>query len=357
MQEIKLSIIKKLVNYFDTTLIKDHTDQFYLFDSDLDGNASSCTTGQVACLYLLDEIYNGNDRKKIIKDLLKQIRNQQLTSGAFAQPYFVEHGKQGTIDIAEIGAVSNALFHIYQQTGIVDAKKVLISASNYLLTQVSKENPGAVYKNPQAKQHDVLNGDIYAAHTWGRAFQLTEDKKYLDQSLTVVEHILSRFGVNSKGWWPYIELWNGQVGMGNSVSYQATIIAFTHTILPFMDDSLRNKWMNVVNEAIKTIEKAVDIGPNDENEEPWWCRDWNNTWEIYLAFYRFENREKIREIADTRLIELNRDFQQYGIDLFKPKIDSKDPNKSPVTTTFRKAATFSGIFSYIVLDEKYTYLN
>lgn len=352
MKEIISPLIKPLIEYFDGALMRDeNTNQFYLYDSELQDRASCCTIGQVACLYVLDEVYHGNRRKPLIQDLINQISTQQLPNGAFSQPYFVEHGKPGTVDIAEIGAVSNALYHLYKYTEVEEVKQVLIKASDYLLTQVAKENPGAVYKNTVATNHDVLNGDVYAAHTWGRAYELTGDQKYLDQSLEVMRHVTKRFGVHSKGWWPYIEEWDGKVGMGNSVGYQGTIIAFAHTLIPLMSDSLREDWKNVSIEALEVMERELGIGPNEENEVPWWSRDWDNTWEIYLAFWRNKDNENLKRITMEKLSETQSELKLQGIEVFKPKIESRDASRSPVTTTFRKVATFAGIVTYMSLDE------
>lgn len=72
------------------------------------------------------------------------------------------------------------------------------------MTQVAEEQRGAVYKNTQAKQHDVLNCDIYAAHTLGRAYQVNGHASYRAKVIDIVRHITRRFGVHSPGWWPYI---------------------------------------------------------------------------------------------------------------------------------------------------------
>lgn len=266
--------------------------------------------------------------------------------------YFVKKGEQSTIDVAEIGAVANALYHIHLMTGSEDAKKCLINASNYLMAQVAKENSGAVYKNPNAKMHDVLNGDIYAAHTWGRTYELTKNPVYLEKSTDSIKHIMNRFGKHSKGWWPYIENWDGSIGMGNSVSYQGTIIAFAHTCLPIVPQKVRDSWMKIEQEAVETMICAMEHPSNDETEAPWWCREWNNVWEIDLSLWRKKQNSIPKEKVIHRLKQVNKELQSMGIQIFKPKVTNHDPERTPVTTTFRKTATFAGIFSYMVLDDK-----
>ncbi|MFT4416467.1 hypothetical protein ACLM5H_21625 [Fredinandcohnia humi] len=349
MDELCKSITKQLRGYFDSLLVRNEGGSFTLYDDELHDFASCCTVGEVAALYLLDYLHHGGEGLQIAQDLAKDVYSRQLENGAFGQPYFVKKGEQSTVDIAEIGAVANSLYHNYLITKSDYAKETLLRSAAYLLTQISVENPGAVYKNPQATSHDVLNGDIYAAHAWSRAYDLTKKKIYLEKMNDVIDHVLNRFGKHSPGWWPYTENWDGSIGMGNSVSYQGTIIAFAHTCKSMLQMDQQEKWDNAEKMALDTMVKAMEEGPNDENEAPWWCRDWKNTWEIYLAFSR-RKEETYQKKVFNRLHQINQDFIESGIEVFRPKTIQTDPERTPVTTTFRKAATFAGIFSYMILD-------
>jgi hypothetical protein len=344
------SLALQLKSYMDSRLRRDDAGHLYLLDDELGDRASCCTTAEAACLYVLAASRSEAGGLGTAAELIDDVLRRQLPSGAFGQPYYVRKGEAGTVDIAEIGAAANSLYHVYRATGNESAKTSLIRSADYLLTQVAEENPGAVYKNPNARMHDVLNGDIYAAHTLGRAYELTGNPAYMQQIERTVAHVADRFGRHSPGWWPYTELWDGSVGMGNSVAYQATIVAFAHTLLPLLPDALAARWRQIEEEACRIVLDALQEGPNDDNEAPWWCRDWPNVPEIALALSRIPQLEPAREYVARRLREASAGLAEHGIGYFTPKVKSDDPERTPVTTTFRKAATFAGILCAIGLD-------
>lgn len=352
MKEQISSIVSRLKPYFEQLLNEDSaTGDLYVQDDELGDRASCCTQGQVACFFLLDDYLTGrNSGKDIAARLAADLRRRQLPNGAFGQPYYVKKGEAGTVDIAEIGAVANSLYHIARLTGSDDVRQSLDQSAAYLLTQIAAENPGAVYKNPNAMGHDVLNGDMYAAHTWGRAYELTGDSQYLAHIEAVFTHLADRFGRHQAGWWPYIERWDHAIGMGNSVSYQGTIVGFAHTALPLLPTELQQRWQRVAEDAVSMMVEQMKSEPNDHNEAPWWCRDWSNAWEIYLAYSRFPAHPEARQYLVGRLQEVDTDLERQGVTLFQPKVVSDDPERTPVTTTFRKVATFAGIISYMLLD-------
>lgn len=349
LQDIGKTVFSVLKDYFDSLIINKEESMF-LFDYELDGKASCCTTGQVACFYLLDSLLNNNSNIEIVFKLIEDLNTQQLASGGFPQPYYAKKGEKPLVDIAEIGAVASSLFYIAKFTSDQNSYNILEKASNYLITQISKENEGAVYKNPSATEHDVLNGDIYAAHTWGRFYQLSNKKIYLKKAKKVLNHVMNRFAEHESGWWPYIENWDGTIGMGNSIAYQGTIVSFADTLLPYLENEQRQRWLKIREEAVNKILKELKEGPNSYNEVPWWARDWDNTWEIYLALWRHRKSKEAKETVIERLIDVKINLLSSGIEIFKPKVKSNSKEeRNPVTTTFRKAATFAGIFSYIIL--------
>lgn len=342
-------IIDQIAPLFDRLLRRDEQNgSWTIYDDELGAEASCCTTSAAASLYALHAQLNDHPGGlTIAAGLAEDVRRRQLHSGAFGQPYYVLHGETGTVDIAEIGASANNLYLVYQTTGSALAKDSLIASAQYLLTQVAEENPGAVYKNPNAKMHDVLNGDIYAAHTFGRAYELTGDSLYLAKAEEIVLHVMNRFSWHSEGWWPYTELWDGSIGMGNSVAYQATIVAFAHPVAPLLSPAVRSQWEQVSLAAVKTIVDALQQGPNDDNEVPWWCRDWNNSSEIMLALAHYPQLPEAKRYVAERLDAIESGLAEHGIDFFKPKVQHDDPNRSPVTTTFRKAATLAAILGHL----------
>jgi hypothetical protein len=339
------SITRKLRPYFDELLLEDNeTGALYLQDVELGDRASCCTTGEVACFYVLDSRLHDSDGFHIAERLALDIRARQLKNGGFASPYNVAKGQAGTVDIAEIGAVANSLYHVHRATGS--------HAARYLLTQTSAEKNGAVYKNQNAKGFDVLNGDVYAAHAWGRAYELGPIDMFRDCARDVIVHITDRFEKHCPGWWPYTENWDGTLGIGNSLAYQATIVAFAHTLMPLMSASTRTEWEEITSRAVATILDALAVGPNEVNEVPWWSRDWSNVWEIYLALARVSDRNKLaaQHVGDC-LQAVDQALEEIGVARFRPHVTQPDLTRTPVLTTFRKAATFAGIFSYIMLDE------
>ncbi|OMF22078.1 hypothetical protein BK133_27080 [Paenibacillus sp. FSL H8-0548] len=352
MIELASQIVGGMKSYFDSLLRKDSETGFlYLFDDELGDRASCCTTGLAASLYVLDgKMNSGGDGFEVARLLMEEVRKRQLPSGAFGQPFYVKKGDPDTIDIAEIGAVANSLYHVYKATGSEAAKESLLASANYLLTQVAAQNPGVVLKRPNG-EFDVLNGDMYAAHTFGRAYELSGNPAYLEKVHHIFTHLADRFGKNEQGWWPYIENWDGSVFMGNSVLYQATILAFAHPALPLLDNSLRERWSMVSAEALNTMVQAIKQPPSEETEATWWTRDWSNGWELYLAFWRSASTPDIQLIGKARFIEVLEDIGDYGQELFRPKIQNDVPDRTPVTTTFRKAAGFVGIAANIVLDD------
>ncbi|RAV19787.1 hypothetical protein [Paenibacillus contaminans] len=351
MNEQIAAIAAKLKPYFEQLIQEDPVSGgITVWDEELGDRASCCTIGQAACFFAMDGWLNGGDGYDIAKRLAANVEARQLPSGAFGQPFYVKKGEPQTVDIAEIGAVANGLYHVYRLTGSMDAKRSLLRAADYLLTQVAKENPGAVYKRPDAQNHDVLNGDMYAAHAWGRAYELSGNAIYLQHAERTFAHLADRFGRNNPGWWPYTEYWDGTVGMGNSVGYQATIVAFGASAVKLLPPELAGQWAHVADMAVRTILDAMKGEPNDDNEAPWWGRDWNSVWEICIAYAQYPDIPEGAAHVEDRLRAVAARLEHEGLGLFRSKVKSDDPGRSPVTTTFRKAAGFAATVSYLLLD-------
>ncbi|GIQ66315.1 hypothetical protein PACILC2_48830 [Paenibacillus cisolokensis] len=352
MQSFVSDTVKELKPYFDGLLRTDPASGgLYMLDDELGDRASCCTTGLAACFYTLDGKLNGGDGFDIARRLAEDVRNRQLPSGGFTQPYYAKAGEPPVVDIAEIGAVANSLYHIHQATNSEAAKESLIRAADYLLTQTVPERPGVVLKRP-GENFDVLNGDMYAAHTFGRAYELTGNPVYLEQVVAIFGHLADRFGKNEPGWWPYIENWDGSVVMGNSVLYQATIVAFAHTALRLLPEELLARWRQVSEQAVAKMVEAIRQPPSEETEAPWWTRDWSNGWELYMSLARSTASEQVREIGLNRFREVEADLRERGVLRFRPNIKHSEPDRAPVTTTFRKASGFAGIIACMALDEE-----
>ena len=351
MKDLAPQILKQLKPYFDGLLRMDEkTDMVYICDDELGDRASCCTTAAIAAFYTLDHLLHGGDGDETARQLAQDVRRRQLPSGGFTQPYYVKQGEEPPVDIAEVGAAADSLFHVYKATGSLQAKESLIHSAEYLLTQVSRQNPGVVMKRP-GEDFDVLNGDMYAAHTFGRAYELSGEPVYVEKVKHIFAHLTERFGKNTPGWWPYIERLDGSVQMGNSVLYQATIVGLARTAIPLLPDATRAKWDVVTREAIDTMVNAMASPPSEETEAPWWTRDWSLGWELYMSLWRVSSDPEIRDMGRKRFMEAAEDLQNRGIKMFKPKVRHEEPDRTPVTTTFRKAAGFAGTFASMALED------
>ncbi|MFK0039344.1 hypothetical protein ACIQTW_05840 [Paenarthrobacter sp. NPDC090517] len=281
--------------------------------------------------------------------LTDNVRQRQNPNGSFSSSYNQPVESPDLQDIAEIGASANALFYLYQITNSEAARDTLLAAAEYVLTQVATENPGAIYKSSMAKHVDILNGDVYAALTLSRAFELTGDERFLRQTRLVVNHVQSRFGAWSEGWWPYAETWDGKVAVGASLAYQATIIAFGMPIGRTLEPGDRSEWSATLSTALKTVARILPQGPSDESEAPSWSRDWANVWEIPLAFAQFPYSPYAQDYVRNRLLAVERGVELAGVESLRPK-PLQNNGRTPVTSLYRKAATFAGFLSDILLN-------
>lgn len=353
IESISPRIIAGIKPYFDGLLRSDsETGKLFLFDDELDNLASCCTTGAAAVFYAWEGRRNASGASMAIAlALAEEVRRRQLASGGFGQPFYIQKGEPDIVDIAEVGATADSLYHLHRVAGSEAARESLIRSAEYLLTQVAPQHPAVILKRP-GEDFDVLNGDMYAAHTFSRAYALSGNPVYLEKVRQIFVHLADRFGRNEAGWWPYIENWDGSVVMGNSVAYQATILELAHSSLPLLDEALRKRWNDVAAEAMETILRAMKEPPTEETEAPWWARDWDNSWEINLALWHCGGPD-VKQIAKNRFAETVDRLAEQGIAVFKPAIVNDVPDRSPVTTTFRKTAGFAGMIANMALASEY----
>lgn len=342
-------IMRTLVPYFESLLADGQAVGTYtIVDPDTGLPATCCTQSQVAAFFALDHAMRGGQGDTTASKLVRDIRRRQNADGSFSSHYNQAIGSLELKDVAEVGAAATALFHLYQNLGLEHAKEALTAAAEYLLTQVAAENPGAVYKSAQAKHVDVLNGDIYAANTLARAYELTGTDRFLQKTIDIVDHVEGRFGVWQPGWWPYCETWDGKPTIGASIAYQATIVGFGMPICEVLSSDRGRRWSERLAAALETVEVQLPLGPTDDTEAPTWSRDWPNVWEIPLSFSRFPERVIAQQHLTTRFEQLDASIKSLGINAFRPKT-AQNPGKTPVTTLYRKAATFAGFLSDVCL--------
>ena len=330
-------------------------DGFDIKDSELGEMASACTTLEAALSLVVDHRYfQVNEKNEVYaRDLVKAALKRQHVDGALGQPFYILPNQPETKDIAEVGASADALYYLYRYANAKEAKDVLLGTARFLLAMKHPLVPGVYYKRPDAKEHDVLNGDVYAGASLMRTYQVTGDKVYHELALEVAKHIMNRFGVHTSGWWPYAEKFDGSISVGNSLSYQATIVAFGHDILAGLEDkALQNEFAYVLDCGMEKILECIEKDlPLKEVEPVWWASTWNRCPEVLLALVKERHLDKARKYALIQLEELISGAVKDGISYFTPpKKAEADEKRTPVSTTFRKATTLSGIISYALMD-------
>lgn len=355
--EIK-SLTKELFELFRTYFnnqIDLSQNSIDLMDTELGEMASACTTLEAALALYCDQLFfDGSPQNQFIaRDLVKKALTRQHSDGALGQPFYITRGGKETKDIAEIGAAADALYYLNQYAKAQEAENILLGTANFLLKMQHPSVLGVYYKRLDAKEHDVLNGDAYAGAALMRTYQVTNDVFYHDLAADVAKHLIARFGVHSRNWWPYAEYFDGSISVGNSLSYQATIVAFGHDILSGLKDSvLAEEFSQVLEQGMLKVLECIEKDlPLKEVEPVWWAASWNRCPEVLLALIKERRLERARQYALKQLKEIVNEVLEQGIDYFKPpKKKEADPNRTPVTTTFRKVSTLAGILSYALMD-------
>ncbi len=356
-EEINL-LSKELFEVFNNYFLKEivETDDGYdIKDEELGSMASACTTLEAALSLLVSQrLFKADEKnKEYARALVKSALKRQHSDGALGQPFYILPQQEETKDIAEIGACADALYYLYLYADAKEAKDILLGTARFLDKMKHPEVKGVYYKRPNAKEHDVLNGDAYAGASLMRTYQVTKDKKYHDLAKEVAIHLINRFSVHSENWWPYAEFFDGSVNVGNSLSYQATIVAFGHDILSGLEDKeLAKEFQEVLDQAmIKILDCIEQDLPLKEVEPVWWASSWNLCPEVLLALVKQRHMPRAREYALVQLEEITQGVREKGISCFTPpKKEEADPQRTPVTTTFRKASTMAGILSYALMD-------
>lgn len=329
-----------------------------ILDSELGVNqmASACTTLEAALALHVGERFfkiKPDLADNVVRELAKRALGRQHEDGALGQPFYVIRGQEETKDIAEVGACADALYYLYHFAGVKEAKDILLGTAKFLLSMKHPSVPGVYYKRPDAKEHDVLNGDAYAGASLMRTYQVAKDKVYHDLAKEVAIHLIERFGAHSDRWWPYSEFFDKTVNVGNSLSYQATIVAFGRDIVSGLkDEDLKREFSQTLDQAMEKILDCIEQDlPLKEVEPVWWASTWNLCPEVLLALVKERHLERARKYALIQLKQIVDGVQKSGVDYFKPpKKEEADPNRTPVTTTFRKLSTMAGILSYAYMD-------
>lgn len=354
IKQMSVTLLKVFNEYLRSQIVESKESEYDIKDEMLGTMASSCTTLEAALSLYAETMFDdaSKDTLDIVKGLVKSALLRQHDDGALGQPFYILPEDGETKDIAEVGACADASYYLYHYGKVDVAKDILVGTARFLDVMKHPEVKGVYYKRPDAKEHDVLNGDAYAGASLMRTYQITGDKQYHDLAAEVASHLIRRFGVHTKGWWPYSEFFDGSVNVGNSLGYQATIIAFGHDILSGLEDEkLKAEFSKVLDQAMLTIIECIETDYTYK-EPVWWGSPWNRSAEVLLALIKQRHQEKARKYAAIQLREITENvLGQEGISYFiPPKKDEADPNRTPVTTTFRKVATMAGIISYAYMD-------
>lgn len=323
-----------------------------LLDPALNSSASCCTQVQVASLYALNDVVNGTGELEIADGLMNDVADRRLGDGGFAIPYNRGPNDPSLADVAELGAAADSLYFL-ALCGSEVAHSVLVAGAEYILANLSRERPGAVYKNYRTLHADVLNGDIYGSLVLARAHAVTGEDRYLVPAMNMVSHVSSRFRPSlGGGWWPYMEDWNGQILVGNSLAYQATIVAFGRGLSSHLDEAEASVWDETLTAAMNTVVREMGHGPWPHNEVPSWTRDWEHVWEIYLALSG-EGGPRALRYLEHRLERLDAEVVKRGAEAWSP-ISTTTRGKSPITSQFRKCASFSAAMISWLMQTTFT---
>ena len=345
-----LHYISSLREYFDARLVESGTNGGYQLNDPALGSVSSCCTqAQAAGLYALDGVVNESDGLQISTQLLQNVLERQEPDGGFSIPYNRGFDEKKLSDIAELGAAADSIYLSFLCSKDGPSAEILSKAGIYTLKNVSAEQPGAIYKNRNTKSGDVLNGDIYGALAAARAYEVTRDLSYIDLVRKVVEHVESRFVRSSTGgWWPYMENWDGNVRVGNSVAYQATIISFGKNLSPYLDMDMAAKWNSTLDAALSTVIFEMGHGPTEYNEATAWARDWEHVWEIYLALAGASESPRAGFYIENRMERLDLSLRTLAAKAWTPAAQNGTAG-SVVSSQFRKCSSFSGALATVCL--------
>lgn len=303
------------------------------YDEELDGPASACSLAQLLG-YVVSTPSLPADVKSVLQPRLASALGDAVsTDGHFALPYNRAPQEVEWWDLAEVGAAAPALL-LAARSGIEVARGALLRGADFVRAKERGDVPGSFMKNADALEQDILNADAYAALALACAAEVSPTSDRREPIEAAVERLIQQFGIVSAGWWPYsVGLGSTSDAVGTSLAYQATIVGCGLLLLPHVDDTRRDRLAGVLLAASEQVATAFSADFDERLETPSWSRDWVRIPEIAWALPRRHPESGI----DAALDHLE------GIDpVGDPGETSKRPDRTPVTTTYRRFANLAG---------------
>ncbi|MGA4777951.1 heparinase II/III domain-containing protein [Cellulosimicrobium sp. AB352] len=303
------------------------------YDEELDGPASACSLAQLLG-YVVSTPSLPADVKSVLQPRLASALGDAVgTDGHFALPYNRAPQEVEWWDLAEVGAAAPALL-LAARSGIEVARGALLRGADFVRAKERGDVPGSFMKNADALEQDILNADAYAALALACAAEVSPTSDRREPIEAAVERLIQQFGIASAGWWPYsVGLGSTSDAVGTSLAYQATIVGCGLLLLPHVDDTRRDRLAGVLLAASEQVATAFSADFDERLETPSWSRDWVRIPEIAWALPRRHPESGI----DAALDHLE------GIDpVGDPGETSKRPDRTPVTTTYRRFANLAG---------------
>lgn len=316
-----------------------------LYDNELEGNASDCSVLQTAgFLAFYEHLFDIKSDGTVLR-LFETIDPES----GFNSVYNVVKGQSGQFDLAELGASIGMLIPLKNNIESDLIFDFCEKVSNRVISRQIIKTPGIYLKNDNAHEIDVLNGNVYAAYTLHVVDQLVGGSKHRKEISEIVEHLSERFNTSIRLGWPYSESLVGKKGLGYSLSYQATIVAWGFKLSSSLSSDLRKKWHRILWSAqIKVIEGLRSNEPIT-HEAPSWSRIWANTWEIDLALSSWSSSYCQRHVSE-RLMLLTKQAARDGISVFADRRTSV-VTRTTIGSTLRKVSNFSAILYEIKANE------
>lgn len=338
-----------IIQFVESCFREDELNSLSLFDNELDGQASDCSTLQIAAFLAnmhsrgLTPLGDINSRR-----LVQEILRRRDSPEWFSIPYNAPVGANGLVDLAEFGAsaISALYFSEHVDTGL--GVELLESMANRIETHEHPGKIGAYHKNASATAFDVLNGDLYAALVSGAAYQASKNPRYHHQMTASVRHLISRFDyLNCQ--WPYSETWDGEPHIGMSVAYQATITGWGRKLVPLMPGLLAKQWCSTLDFAQAEVMRQISSGRSLKNEATTWVSPWERVWEMWLSMLG-DGHSKVKSLWLTeRIDELNTSLEDLGIDYFRDSRETR-PNRTVIGSRLRSLSNVVAILQ--IADEQ-----
>lgn len=316
-----------------------------LVDHELRDVASDCSLVQAAGFL----VFWGKIRKNWYHYELGLSLFSNLDSDTLFQgKYNVAANGEGTFDLAEVGACFATFFDTQRSLPATLVSSVVEKVENQVLDLFADTDKAFFYKNKNALDLIIPNGDVYAAMSLGLCDRIMGTSHHSALIELVVERLISTFNTDIRLGWPYSYHKDGSVHIGFSLAYQATIVAWGYLIIDCLSDGVAQRWSRVLRSAHKKVLLGHTGGTPEMNEATSWTRNWDNIWEIELSLSRFTGGSTPRSVA-ARLEQIASEFMDRGLMVFDDDRTSQ-PGRTVIGSRFRKTANFCAVFQSMITN-------